>query len=98
VINNENTFYISNFLFSITCSYSQTAKIYIDSGDVKYKNGDFKGSLNDFNNAIKLDSTISEAYKNVESSNLTLNDKIGALQDLDKAIALNPQNAIAYFL
>jgi tetratricopeptide (TPR) repeat protein len=75
------------------------APAYFDRATLKHtKLNDFKGALNDYNQAISLNPKYSAAYSNrANLKNDELNDTKGALTDLSQAISLNPKLPEAYF-
>ena len=50
--------------------------------------GDFKGAIEDYNQAIAIDSNYAKAYYNRGVVNLKTSDLMNALNDFKKAIAL----------
>ncbi len=68
-------------------------KFYNNRGAVKYKLKDYKGSLSDFNSAIKLDPNNAMAFCNRGLAKIKLNDKNGGCLDLSKAGELGFQVA-----
>jgi Trypsin-like peptidase domain/TPR repeat len=82
---------------ALPLSTQLNATDYLVSGNDKDDNGDFRGALADYNQAIALDPKNSLAYNN--RGNLKknkLNDVQGALSDYNQAIALNPKYSLAY--
>jgi tetratricopeptide (TPR) repeat protein len=100
----KNFLIITISLFSI-CFYGQTT--YRDSvrkvtesntrGLTKYKLGDYQGAIQDYNQALRLDSTYTYAYNNRGIAKKNLKDYQGAIQDYNKAIELKPNYAEAYY-
>jgi len=73
------------------------AKIYFNSGNQKFQNGDFEGALKDYNKAIELNPNYFKAYNNrgiLKASELKKDEE--ALKDFNKAIEINPDYADAY--
>ena len=58
---------------------------------------DFKGALNSFNKAIKLDNNNDLAYNFKGISLFNLNDYPGAFQSFNKAIELKPNDGLYYY-
>jgi long-subunit fatty acid transport protein len=56
----------------------QDAKAYNDRGFAKYKLGNFKGAITDFDRAIRINPQFAEAYTNRGNTKLDLGDKKGA--------------------
>ena len=75
---------------------AQTADDYFDKGAIKFKQGDFKGAIQDYNKAIELDPNFVEAYYNRGVVKHELGDSKSAIQDFNKAIKLKPNLAEAY--
>jgi tetratricopeptide (TPR) repeat protein len=82
-------------LFSLTAS-GQTAKEYYNLGTDKANAHNFKGALEDFDNAIRLDRNYAGAYYNRGTVKLHMEDYKGAIADLDKAASLDPGNRNIY--
>ncbi len=79
-----------------TVIYAQTFEEYYNSGNEKAAAKDYKGSIKDYDKAIKANPSFSEAYYNRGSSKIHLNDFKSALADFDKAIELRPDFISAY--
>lgn len=78
---------------------AQTALKYYDDGVGKYNIGDYEGALLDFNTAVNLDlsSTLkAEAYANMGNINNLLGNREQAIQNCDKALAIDVTNIRAY--
>ncbi len=76
--------------------YSQTkdrkAKEYYDNGCDKVLTKNFTEAINDFSEAIKLDSGFIQAYENRGVAKFYLNDNRGAIADYTKALEINPND------
>ena len=68
----------------------------LDSGLEKVQQGDHKGAIEDWTQAIELDDTLVLAYTNRGTAKQELNDLKGALADFDRALELDKDNANAY--
>ncbi len=73
------------------------AEKYFDNGSAKYKKGDLKGAIADFNKAIELDPKNANTYNNRGNAKYELKQYDEAIKDYDKAIELNPDFALAYY-
>ncbi len=62
-------------------------------GLTKFKQGDYQGAIQDYNQAIRLNPKFAFAYNNRGTARLQLGDKQGAIADFNKAVELNPQFA-----
>ena len=82
-------------LFITTLAYAKTAEDYLESGNTKYNQQDYKGAIQDYNKAIELNPSDAEAYNNRGNAKDILKDYRGAIQDYNKAIELNPNYAVA---
>ncbi len=70
-------------------AYAQTALEYNNQGDTKYEKSDYKGALEDYSKAIKLDPKYAQAYFNRGMAKENLNDNDGAINDYTTAIKLD---------
>lgn len=75
----------------------QEAATFFNSGNEKYKNGDVKGAISDYDKAIEMNPDYYKAYNNRAIIETTeLKNDTAALKDFDKAIEINPEYADAY--
>ncbi len=74
----------------------EDAKFHFNSGNAKYRNSDYQGSIKDYTIAIELDPNFAEAYYNRGISKKNLQDYKGAIDDNTNAIKLNLNNEAAY--
>jgi len=65
-------------------------------GSVRYRVGDLKGAMQDFDKAIELDDKNAEAFSGRGYLKLNQTDNQGALADFDRAIAVDPKNTAAF--
>jgi tetratricopeptide (TPR) repeat protein len=79
-----------------TKNFDGSAQAYNNRGILRHKSGDFKGSLADFEQAIKLEPNSPESYGNRGRWKDESGDYQGALVDYDRVIALDPKSAKAY--
>jgi tetratricopeptide (TPR) repeat protein len=85
-------------LILTTYSYSQTAQQHLESGQSKMKLKDVSGALNDFNKAISINPKFEQAIMNRALCQMALGNWSLAIPDCDRAIKLNPNQAVAYFV
>jgi tetratricopeptide (TPR) repeat protein len=71
-------------------------KEYIKQGKLKAKVGDFKGAIQDYSRAIKINPSLAESYTYRCGAHCEMGDYASALDDSNKAIMLNPDDAMAY--
>jgi tetratricopeptide (TPR) repeat protein len=69
---------------------------YENRGIAKYNLEDYKGAIEDYTRAIKLNPNRAGTYYNRGIAKYNLEDYKGAIEDNDKAIELNPSNAWTY--
>ena len=72
-----------------------SAKYFVNQGVDKAKTGDYRGAIEDLNQAIKLNPNFA-AYYNRGLVRSYLGNKLAALEDLNQAIKLNPDFPPAY--
>ena len=65
-------------------------KAYKNRGVVKYKLGNYKDAIADFQKQMELDPNDASAYKNRGVTKGKLGDYEGAVEDLKKSIELDP--------
>ena len=65
-------------------------------GIIKSNLEDYKGAIQDYNVAIRLNTNIAEVYFNRGNAKYKLQDNRGAIQDYNVAIRLDPTFAGAY--
>ena len=70
--------------------------LYTEQGKTKYYDGDAKGAIDDFNQAIELTPNDAGIYKFRAKSKVKLEDYQAAIEDYSQAIKLNPDDASAY--
>lgn len=71
---------------------------YFASGMQKYRKGDDRGALADFDRAIQIDPNYAIAYYGRGFLRARkLQDISGALADFDRAIELDPNNGVVYY-
>jgi tetratricopeptide (TPR) repeat protein len=64
--------------------------------EAKYKKGDLKGAIADYDQAIRLDPTSAATYSSRGFVRYELGYKMGAIADYDQAIRLDPKSAVTY--
>ncbi len=71
------------------------ATIFFYRGNAKDDLKDYQAAIADFDEAIKLNPELAEAFNNRGPAKFKLGNHLGALADFDRAIALNPDYAEA---
>ncbi|MBP5975272.1 tetratricopeptide repeat protein [Brasilonema sp. CT11] len=69
---------------------------FIQAGD-KYTKGDFKGAIADYNQALRINPNLADAYYNRGLARDELGDKQAAIADYNQALRINPNYANAYY-
>jgi tetratricopeptide (TPR) repeat protein len=75
----------------------EIAKRYFDSGNAKLRDRDYQLAIEDYNEALRIDTQNTKIYDNRGIARSQLGDLDGAIADYEEAIRLNPQNANAYY-
>ncbi|MBD2414178.1 tetratricopeptide repeat protein [Nostoc calcicola FACHB-3891] len=70
---------------------------YNRQGIEKYNNQDFRGAIEDYNEAIKINPNFAKAYYNRGNAHYDLGEKQEAIEDYNQAIKLNSKYAEAYY-
>jgi tetratricopeptide (TPR) repeat protein len=87
------------FLTSVcNYTYSQTAQSYLESGQTKMKLKDVSGAMKDFNIAISLNPKFEQAIMNRALCQMAQGNWSLAITDCDRALQINPKQAVAYFV
>jgi tetratricopeptide (TPR) repeat protein len=74
----------------------KTVTTYVQQGDRAFAEGDFKGAVAAYTQALQLYSVNDYVYYNRGNAYRKLKDYKNAIADYTKAIELNPQNSFAY--
>jgi len=72
------------------------ASIYSDRGIAKWRSGDIKAAIQDFNQSITLSPENASVYNNRGNALLQLGHPDEAVKDFDRAIALSPNYGVAF--
>lgn len=73
-------------------------KIHVAAASLYYESGDYKKSIYAANRAIGLSKNDPEAYKARALARSAMNDRKGAIEDVNRAVAINPQDESARLL
>jgi tetratricopeptide (TPR) repeat protein len=79
-----------------TLTLANSAEDFSKGGLEKYNKADYQGAIADYNEAIRLQPDLANAYKSRGNAKYRLGDKQGAIQDYNEAIRLQPDFANAY--
>ncbi|MXZ00817.1 serine protease, partial [Candidatus Poribacteria bacterium] len=72
------------------------AHFYFREGMDKFNDGNLKGAMDDFNQAIKLNPDNAENYKFRAKAKVHLGHRVSAIEDYNQAIKLNPDDVGIY--
>jgi tetratricopeptide (TPR) repeat protein len=78
---------------TVSSTTQMNAKDFYDKGLEKYNNKDYKGAIEDFNQALQLDSNYADAYFKRGHARSKIEDYKGAIDDYTEYLRLNPNNA-----
>jgi tetratricopeptide (TPR) repeat protein len=70
---------------------------FYDWANARSEQGDFKGAIEEYNQAIRIDPTDDTNYNNRGVARSRLGHKLEAIKDYTQAIQINPNNHVAYF-
>lgn len=82
-------------LFTLSTN-AQTATEYLTAGNARYELRDYKGAIEKFSNAIKLNPNFSKAYHRRGDAKTASNNAKGAIADYNQSIILDPTFIDAY--
>ncbi|MGD1008267.1 MAG: trypsin-like peptidase domain-containing protein, partial [Ignavibacteriaceae bacterium] len=85
--------YFTNYLIK----YPNDANAYSNRGIAKADLEDYRGAIQDYNQAIEINPNYAGAYYNRGIAKADLEDYRGAIQDYNQAIEINPNDANAYY-
>ncbi|MFN9534925.1 MAG: tetratricopeptide repeat protein, partial [Pseudanabaena sp.] len=75
----------------ITSQLNKSKLDYVFSGYLKFTNGDYKGSISDYSEAVRLNPRDAQAYYLRAGVNFLLGDSYGAISDYTEAILIEPK-------
>jgi tetratricopeptide (TPR) repeat protein len=79
-------------------SYAQTSSQYFEKGKHELDLKNFEAAIDDFGMAIKLNTKNEVAYVDRALCRMTRGEWVKAIPDCNKALSLNPSQAVAYFV
>lgn len=85
-------------LLSTILNAQTSSSEYVESGKQKINIRNFSGAIQDFTKAIELDNQNELAYVNRALCRMTSGSWALAIPDCNKAISINPNQAVAYFV
>lgn len=97
------TIALSTLLFGLIFAYFRTRRgkpqesKYYNQGVERLMRGDYKGAIEAFTLALRLNPNLVEAYIERGNARFELGDKQGAIEDYNQALHLNPNDANAYY-
>ncbi len=75
---------------SFSQTYNRSARELFYKGNDKVAGKDFRGAIEDYSRAIKLDSGFKQAYENRGVAKFRLGDNKGAIEDYTSALKIDP--------
>jgi tetratricopeptide (TPR) repeat protein len=96
VLMGAGTFYLLGLTNPVRIE-QKSANTYYKEGLEKYNNKDFRGAIEDYNSAIKINPNYANAYIGRGLARSDLGDKQAAIEDYNSAIKINPNYALAYY-
>ena len=94
-------FLVAVFLVSVFFSRvigGTEADAHFQKGVAYANQGDYQEAIEEFNQALKVDSEYVDAYCGIGIANLNQKKYREAIEAFEKAITLDPERAIAYYL
>lgn len=91
------SFFFSSIIFSYFNIEAQTAEDFFNRGDLKAKNGDEIGAIEDFTKSIKINPNDSKVYWSRGIIYYNQNYAILAIDDYNKSLELNPDDETTYY-
>jgi tetratricopeptide (TPR) repeat protein len=82
---------------TVSSAAQTSAQDFYVRGDKKLDKKDYKGAIEDFNQAIQLNPDLANAYFKRGNAKSSLDDNTGAIADYNQALKLDPGNASIYF-
>ncbi len=79
-----------------TTTNSRSSVDLLNRGRDRFQHGDYKGAIEDFNQAIVLNPNDANAYYNRGLVLHELGDDLNAIWNFDRALQLNPRDGFAY--
>ncbi len=76
---------------------AQKADNFLNQGLNKVKEGEYRGAIADFNQALQINPNEAQSYHNRGNARFKLGEIQGAMEDFTQALRLNPKDAKAYY-
>lgn len=79
-----------------TPTISTNTDDFFKSGLNNFSRGEYRSAIEDFNQALRINPNLADAYHYRAMSRYYKGDRLGAIKDYSQLIRINPQNAEAY--